>query len=72
MGLRSKRRSFTCIFQVVESLSICRFLVLLSQPTLPQTVPVFNIDVRDRGIGGNCPLPPQKKNLENYRNSGKC
>ena len=40
-GLRSKRRSFSCIFQEVQSLSIRTFLVLLSLPTLAQTVPTL-------------------------------
>ena len=34
---------FTCIFQVVESLSILSFLVFLSLPTLTQTVRLHKI-----------------------------
>ena len=40
-GLRTKRRSSPCIFQIVESLSIRNFLVLFSLSTLAQTVRVI-------------------------------
>ena len=52
-GIRLKRRSLACIFQIVESLSIRNFPLLLSLPTLSQTVRCCIVSML---VGTNMPI----------------